>query len=152
MQSFWTASAREASRDHGGGKRRADHARRRLKLIRMAIATAHARTQATTAMGRPEAKTKVHAAKAQQTNERSFQAAPPGPVSARAKAIGARRMGKEPENKKTVIKRAIHLLTAPGSTALSNLAADLQGIHVLMISFEPQQPDNHHHSEHHQPK
>jgi hypothetical protein len=58
----------------------------------MAIATAHARTHATTAMGRPEAKTKDHAAKAQQTKVRIFQPAPPGPISARARAIGARRM------------------------------------------------------------
>jgi hypothetical protein len=81
--------------DHGGGKRRADHARRRLKLIRMAIATAHARSHATTAMSRFEGKIKNHAAKAQQRNVRSFQPAPPGPVS-RTRVNGARTMAKNP--------------------------------------------------------
>jgi hypothetical protein len=40
------------------------------------------------AMSRLEVKKKNHAAKAQQRNVRSFQPAPLGPVSARARAIG----------------------------------------------------------------
>src|SRR5215470_6452312 len=53
----------------------------------MAIAHAHARAHATSAMSRFEGKIKNHAAKAQQRNVRSFQPpAPPGPVSARARA------------------------------------------------------------------
>ena len=83
---------------HGGGKVTIlDHARRRLKLIRIAIAHPHARTHATSAMSRLEAKKKNHAAKVQQRNVSSFQPAPPGPVLARARAIGARRMAKDPK-------------------------------------------------------
>jgi hypothetical protein len=61
------------------------------------IALAHARTHATNAMRRLEAKIKDHAARAQQTNVRSFQPAPPGPVSARARAIGARTIARNPK-------------------------------------------------------
>jgi hypothetical protein len=43
-----------------------------------------------------EANTKNHAAKAQQRNVRSFQPAPP-PVSARARAIGARTTARNPK-------------------------------------------------------
>jgi hypothetical protein len=48
-------------------------------------------------MSKFEVKNKDHAAKAQQRNVRSFQPAPPGPVLARARAIGARRMAKDPQ-------------------------------------------------------
>jgi hypothetical protein len=48
-------------------------------------------------MSKLEAKKKDHAAKVQQRNVRSFQPAPPGPVLARARAIGARRMAKDPK-------------------------------------------------------
>src|SRR6202040_1253944 len=71
------------------------------KRTRMAIiAHAHARTHTTIAMSRLEAKKKAHAAKAQQRNGRSFQPAPPGPVLARARAIGARRMAKNPKTRR----------------------------------------------------
>jgi DNA-binding IclR family transcriptional regulator len=85
----------------------ADHARRRLKnLTLMAIiAHAHARTHATSAMSKLEAKKKDHAAKVQQRNVRSFQPAPPGPVSARASAIGARRMAKDPKTRRQTLRR-----------------------------------------------
>ena len=73
----------------------------------MAIAHAHDRTQATSARRRFEAKIKDHAAKVQQRNVRSFEAAPPGPVSARAKAIGARTMAR-----KTIAKYLTHRRTA----------------------------------------
>jgi hypothetical protein len=63
----------------------------------MAIAHAHARTHATSARRRFEAKIKDHAAKAQQRNVRSLEAAPPGPVSPRAEAIGARTMARNPK-------------------------------------------------------
>jgi hypothetical protein len=48
-------------------------------------------------MSRLEPKKKNHAAKVQQRNVSSFQPAPPGPVLARARAIGARRMDKDPK-------------------------------------------------------
>src|SRR6516162_156657 len=76
----------------------ADHTRRRLKLlICMTVAHAHAKTHVTNAMSRLEAKIKTHAARAQQTNARSFQPAPPGPGSARARAIGARTIARNPK-------------------------------------------------------
>jgi hypothetical protein len=75
----------------------ADHARRRLKFSRMAIAHPHARTHATSAMSRFDVKIKNHAAKAQQRNARSFQPAPPGPGSARARAVGARTIARNPK-------------------------------------------------------
>jgi hypothetical protein len=46
-------------------------------------------------MSRFEEKIKNHAAKAQQRNVRSFQPAPPGPVS-RTRVNGARTMAKNP--------------------------------------------------------
>src|SRR5215469_11124394 len=85
----------------------ADHARRRLKLIRMTSAHEHARSQATNAMTRPEvsAKKRNHAATAQQIKVRSFQPAPPGFVSpmARARAIGARRIANDPKIRRVSI-------------------------------------------------
>jgi hypothetical protein len=81
------------------------HARRRLKLIRIGIAHAHARTHATSAMSRLEAKKKDHAAKVQQRNVRSSQPAPPGPVLARASAIGARSMTKDPKIRSPSLSR-----------------------------------------------
>jgi hypothetical protein len=48
-------------------------------------------------MSRLEVKKKNPPAKVQQRNVRSFQPAPPGPVLARASAIGARRMAKDPK-------------------------------------------------------
>ena len=74
-----------------------------MKFIRMAIADARARSQATSGMSEPEAKKNHHAAKAQQRNVRSFQPAPPGPVSARARAIGARRMTRPPRSTTAVV-------------------------------------------------
>src|SRR5260370_38714973 len=71
----------------------------------MAIAHAHARTHATSAMSILEAKKRDHAAKVQQRNVRSFQPAPPGPVSARASAIGARRMAKDPKTMRPTLSR-----------------------------------------------
>jgi hypothetical protein len=62
----------------------------------MAIAHAHARAHATSAMSRLEGKIKDHAAKAQQRNVRSFQSAPPGPVS-KTRVNGARTMAKNPK-------------------------------------------------------
>jgi hypothetical protein len=82
-----------------------DHARRRLKLIRIGIAHAHARAHATSAISGLEAKTKNHAAKVQQINVRSSQPAPPGPVLARASAIGARRMAKDPKIRRPSLSR-----------------------------------------------
>jgi hypothetical protein len=77
----------------------ADHTWRRLnKRTRKAIiAHAHASTHATIAMSRLEPKKKDHQAKAQQRNVRSFQPAPPGPGSARARAIGARTIARDPK-------------------------------------------------------
>ena len=77
-----------------------------MKLIRMAIAHAHARSHATSGISRlVEAKKKNPAAKAQQRNVRSFQPAPPGPISARARAIGARRMAKDPKIRRLSLSR-----------------------------------------------
>jgi hypothetical protein len=56
-------------------------------------------------MSRLEAKKKDHAAKVQQRNVRSFQPAPPGPVLARASAIGARRMAKDPKTRRPSLSR-----------------------------------------------
>jgi hypothetical protein len=72
----------------------------------MAIAHAHARSHATSGISRlVEAKKKNPAAKAQQRNVRSFQPAPPGPISARARAIGARRMAKDPKIRRLSLSR-----------------------------------------------
>jgi hypothetical protein len=54
-------------------------------------------------MSRLEAKKKDHPAKVQQRNVRSFQPAPPGSVLARASAIGARRMAKDPKTRRLSI-------------------------------------------------
>src|SRR5215469_9760328 len=82
--------------------------RRRLKFIRMASAHAHARSQATNAMARPEvsAKKRNHAAIAQPINVRNFQPAP-GLVSpiARARAIGARRIANDPKTRRLSLNR-----------------------------------------------
>jgi hypothetical protein len=56
-------------------------------------------------MSRLEAKKKDHPAKVQQRNVRSFQPAPPGPVLARASAIGARRMAKNPKTRRPSLSR-----------------------------------------------
>jgi hypothetical protein len=56
-------------------------------------------------MSRLEEKKKNPPAKAQQRNVRSFQPAPPGPVSARARAIGARRMAKDPKTRRAAPSR-----------------------------------------------
>ena len=60
--------------------------------------------------------------------------------------------GQGPENKKTIVEQAFHPGTARAS-ALSKLAADLHGIHVLIadVSFHPEHADDHT-PEHHQPK
>ena len=97
----------------------ADHARRRLKLIRIAIAHAHARSHATSAMSRLEPKKKNPAAKVQQRNVRSFQPAPPGPVVSIARVNGARRTAKDPKTRRLSLSR---LLTGvPLSTQLQTL-------------------------------
>jgi hypothetical protein len=65
----------------------------------MASANAHARSQTTNAITRPEvsAKKRNHAVTVQQIKVRIFQPAPPGFVSpiARARAIGARRIAND---------------------------------------------------------
>ena len=64
----------------------------------MAIANAHAKSHAVIAISRFEEKIKNHAAKAQQRNVMSAQTAPPpGHVSARARAIGARTTARNPK-------------------------------------------------------
>lgn len=65
--------------------------------MRRAIAHAQARTHAPSAMSRFEGKIKNHAAEAQQRKVRSFQPVPPGPFSARARAIGARTIARNPK-------------------------------------------------------
>src|SRR5215467_11783581 len=85
------------------------HATRRLKLIRVPTAHAHARSQATNAMTKPEvsAKKRNHAATVQQIYVRSFQTPLPGLVSpiARARAIGARRIANDPKTRKVSLSR-----------------------------------------------
>jgi hypothetical protein len=56
-------------------------------------------------MSRLEVKKKNPPAKVQQRNVRSFQPAPPGPVLARASAIGARRMAKDPKIRRPSLRR-----------------------------------------------
>jgi hypothetical protein len=108
--------------DRGGGKRRdftadmangetsrtkeiADHARSRLKLIRLIIAHVHAKSHATSATVRSDAKKKNPAAKIQQRSVRIVQPSPPGPGLARARANGARRIAKDPKTRKLSLSR-----------------------------------------------
>jgi len=128
-----------------------------MKLIRMASAHAHARSQATNAMSRPElsAKKRNHAAAVQQIKVRSFQPAPAGSGLGYSEGEGHRRRKdrQRPENKKGILKQAIDLVTGPASTATINLAADLKSTHELIsdVFFQPQHADNHS-SENQQPK
>ena len=82
-----------------------NHARLREKLIRPAIAHAHARSHATSGRFRLESKKKNHAAKLQQRNVRAVQPAPPGPGLAKAKANGIRRMAKDPKTRTLSLSR-----------------------------------------------
>jgi hypothetical protein len=92
------------------------------------IAHAHARTHATMAVSRLEVKQMDHAAKAQQRNVRSFQPAPPGPVLARARAIGARTMAKNP------IIRRLSLSTGSISEPLRRkIKADPLHLHIATL-------------------
>jgi hypothetical protein len=115
------------------GFRLSAHAGRRLKLIRMTIAPAHAKSHATSATSRFEVNIKNHAAKLQQRKVRSFQPAPRGAVSARARAIGARTTARNPKIRRPSLSR-LSVRGPPLASRRSALTAMTIALPICLMS------------------
>ena len=128
-----------------------------MKLIRMASAHAHARSQATNAMSRPElsAKKRNPCSDGTANKGEEFPTCTAGSGLGYSEGEGHRRKKdrQRPENKKSILKQAFELVIGPAPTAMSNLVADLKRIHELIsdVSFQPQRANNHN-GKHHRPK